>query len=135
MSARTWLARHAQTLVGSLGRIVQQPLATLMTTAVIAIAMAAPSLKAEVANRLAAPWSVIDNCSQGVAVAGWTLMATSEWVACSFLDPKAGTKESPLTAAGFHHSTVSLSWFGRAGSGRSVLTFPNVAAGPDRKAA
>jgi cell division transport system permease protein len=44
MSARTWLARHAQTLVGSLGRIVQQPLATLMTIAVIAIALALPLL-------------------------------------------------------------------------------------------
>ena len=34
--ARTWLARHAQTLVGSLGRIVQNPIATTMTMAVIA---------------------------------------------------------------------------------------------------
>jgi cell division transport system permease protein len=42
MSAQTWFARHAQTLVGSLGRIVQQPLATLMTTAVIAVALALP---------------------------------------------------------------------------------------------
>ena len=42
MSARTWLARHAQTLVGSLGRLVQQPVASLMTMAVIAIALALP---------------------------------------------------------------------------------------------
>jgi len=42
VSAQTWAARHAQTLVGSLGRIVQQPLATLMTTAVIAVALALP---------------------------------------------------------------------------------------------
>ena len=39
---QAWLARHAQTLVGSLGRIVQQPLATLMTMAVIAVALALP---------------------------------------------------------------------------------------------
>ena len=39
---QTWLARHAQTLVGSLGRIVRYPLATLMTMAVIAVALALP---------------------------------------------------------------------------------------------
>jgi cell division transport system permease protein len=41
-AVNTWLARHAQTLVGSLGRIVQYPLATLMTVAVIAVALALP---------------------------------------------------------------------------------------------
>lgn len=39
---KTWLARHAQTLVGSLGRIVQNPLATVMTMAVIAVGLALP---------------------------------------------------------------------------------------------
>jgi cell division transport system permease protein len=39
---QTWLARHAQTLVGSLGRMTQHPLATLMTMAVIAVALALP---------------------------------------------------------------------------------------------
>ncbi len=38
----TWLGRHAQTLMGSLGRIVEQPMATLMTVAVIALALALP---------------------------------------------------------------------------------------------
>jgi cell division transport system permease protein len=38
----TWLARHAQTLLGSLGRIAQHPLATAMTMAVIAVALALP---------------------------------------------------------------------------------------------
>ena len=37
-----WLARHAQTLLGSLGRIVRYPLATLMTIGVIAVALALP---------------------------------------------------------------------------------------------
>jgi len=41
-AAQTWLARHAQTLVGSLGRIVQHPLATAMTVGVIAVALALP---------------------------------------------------------------------------------------------
>jgi cell division transport system permease protein len=41
-AVKTWLARHAQTLVGSLGRIAQQPLATFMTMAVIALALALP---------------------------------------------------------------------------------------------
>lgn len=39
---RAYLARHAQVLLGSLGRLVQQPLASLMTMAVIAIALALP---------------------------------------------------------------------------------------------
>jgi cell division transport system permease protein len=39
---RAWFARHAQTLVGSLGRIVQQPIATGMTMAVVALALALP---------------------------------------------------------------------------------------------
>lgn len=38
----TWLSRHAQTLMGSLGRIVQHPLATGMTMSVIALALALP---------------------------------------------------------------------------------------------
>ena len=42
MSTRTWLARHAQTLLGSLGRIAQQPVAAFMTMAVIALALALP---------------------------------------------------------------------------------------------
>jgi cell division transport system permease protein len=41
-AVQTWLARHAQTLVGSLGRIVQHPLATVMTVGVIAVALALP---------------------------------------------------------------------------------------------
>jgi cell division transport system permease protein len=41
-AVKTWLARHAQTLMGSLGRIVQHPLATMMTVAVIAVALALP---------------------------------------------------------------------------------------------
>jgi cell division transport system permease protein len=39
---KTWLSRHAQTLMGSLGRIVQHPLATSMTMSVIALALALP---------------------------------------------------------------------------------------------
>lgn len=43
MNTKTWFARHAQTLVGSLGHIVQQPLGSVMTMAVIAIALALPA--------------------------------------------------------------------------------------------
>ncbi len=39
---RAWFARHAQTLVGSLGRIAQYPLGALLTMAVIAVALALP---------------------------------------------------------------------------------------------
>lgn len=44
MNVRAYFARHAQTLVGSLGRIVGQPFATLMTMGVVAIALALPLL-------------------------------------------------------------------------------------------
>jgi cell division transport system permease protein len=40
----TWLARHAQTLIGSLGRMIEFPVATLMTISVIAVALALPLL-------------------------------------------------------------------------------------------
>jgi cell division transport system permease protein len=42
-AASTWLERHAQTLVGSLGRIARQPFATLLTIIVIGIALAMPA--------------------------------------------------------------------------------------------
>jgi cell division transport system permease protein len=44
MSLNTYAARHAQTLIGSLGRIVQHPLSTLMTMGVIGVALALPLL-------------------------------------------------------------------------------------------
>ena len=39
---QAYFARHAQTLVGSLGRIVNHPFATLMTMGVVAVALALP---------------------------------------------------------------------------------------------
>ena len=42
MSIRAYFSRHAQVLIGSLGRIVQQPFAALMTMGVIAVALALP---------------------------------------------------------------------------------------------
>ncbi len=39
----TWLERHAQSLVGSLGRLARQPFATALTIAVIGIALALPA--------------------------------------------------------------------------------------------
>jgi cell division transport system permease protein len=44
VNIRAYFARHAQTLVGSLGRILHQPIATLMTMGVIAVALALPLL-------------------------------------------------------------------------------------------
>lgn len=40
---RSWLRLHAQTLLGSLGRLAEQRLASLMTMAVIGIALALPA--------------------------------------------------------------------------------------------
>jgi len=42
LSINAYFARHAQVLVGSLGRVVHQPFATLMTMGVIAVALALP---------------------------------------------------------------------------------------------
>ncbi len=42
MKIRAYFARHAQTLIGSLGRIVHHPFATLMTMGVVAVALALP---------------------------------------------------------------------------------------------
>ena len=42
MSINAYFSRHAQVLIGSLGRIVHQPFATLMTMGVIAVALALP---------------------------------------------------------------------------------------------
>jgi cell division transport system permease protein len=44
MKLEAWLARHAQTLVGSLGRIVQHPVGAVSTMAVIGVALALPLL-------------------------------------------------------------------------------------------
>jgi cell division transport system permease protein len=44
VNVKAYFARHAQTLVGSLGRIVNQPFATLMTMGVVAVALALPLL-------------------------------------------------------------------------------------------
>src|SRR5512138_3974425 len=40
---KQWLERHAQTMVGSLGRLWQQPFAALLTVIVIGIALALPA--------------------------------------------------------------------------------------------
>jgi cell division transport system permease protein len=40
---KQWFERHAQTLVGSIGRLWQQPFATLLTVLVIGIALALPA--------------------------------------------------------------------------------------------
>ena len=42
MNIRAYFSRHAQVLIGSLGRIVQHPFAALMTMGVIAVALALP---------------------------------------------------------------------------------------------
>jgi cell division transport system permease protein len=44
VNAQSWFERHAQTLLGSLGRLVKTPVASLMTMAVIAIAIVLPVL-------------------------------------------------------------------------------------------
>lgn len=43
LSPRTWLLRHSQVALASLGRLARNPLASLMTAAVIGIALALPA--------------------------------------------------------------------------------------------
>ncbi len=58
-SLTVYFSRHAQTLIGSLGRLVHHPLATLFTIAVIGIAMALPvSLQLLVTNARVATGSL-----------------------------------------------------------------------------
>lgn len=59
----TWLERHAQSLVGSLGRLARQPFATALTVVVIAIALALP----------AALWLVVRNAGTVTAGLGETV--------------------------------------------------------------
>lgn len=40
---KAWFSRHLQTLIGSLGRLSQQPMATLLTVLVMGIALALPA--------------------------------------------------------------------------------------------
>lgn len=40
---RTWLLRHASTFVGSLGRLLRQPIASFLTVLVIAVTLALPA--------------------------------------------------------------------------------------------
>ena len=79
---RAWLARHAQTLVGSLGRILQQPVATGMTMAVVALALALPLFL-------------------GVLLQN-TRSATAHWNQAFdlsvYLDPKAGIERAKALA-------------------------------------
>jgi cell division transport system permease protein len=54
VNIEAYFARHAQTLVGSLGRIVNQPFATLMTMGVVAVALALPLLLSLLLSNLSA---------------------------------------------------------------------------------
>lgn len=57
-SVRVYVSRHAQTLVGSLGRLMREPFATLFTITVIGIALALPvGLELLVTNARAATGS------------------------------------------------------------------------------
>ena len=56
---KTWLLRHASTLVGSLGRLARQPVASLLTVLVIAVTLALPAslhLVIKNARSLSAGW-------------------------------------------------------------------------------
>ena len=57
----TWLIRHLQALLGALGRMVRQPLATLLTVLVIALALALPAgLWVVVSNAAAATGGIAE---------------------------------------------------------------------------
>lgn len=88
LSPRTWLTRHAQVALDSLGRLYRNPLATLMTAAVIGIALAMPAslyLLLNNMDRLGGSWdgqaslSVFLNDTVPVAAAGKLARRVRGW--------------------------------------------------------
>jgi cell division transport system permease protein len=66
MSMGTYFSRHAQVLIGSLGRLAHQPVAALMTMGVIAVALALPlflSLLLQNARSATGNWNEAYNLS------------------------------------------------------------------------
>ena len=66
MSMGTYFSRHAQVLIGSLGRLAHQPIAALMTMGVIAVALALPlflSLLLQNARSATGNWNEAYNLS------------------------------------------------------------------------
>lgn len=105
LSPRTWLTRHAQVALDSLGRLYRNPLATLMTAAVIGIALAMPAYLYLLLNnmdRLSGAWdgqaglSVFLKDTVPVAAAGKLASQVRDWpeiAAVTLVTPEQALEE------------------------------------------
>lgn len=83
-SPSTWAARHLQSGLGALGRLVRQPLATLLTITVIALALALPAgLWLFVTNARAATGGVAEAVEVAVYLKADVPLAKAEQLAVS----------------------------------------------------
>ena len=82
MGLASYGTRHAQALLGSLGRLVRNPLATLLTVLVIALALALPlGLRVLIANAAAATGGLANAVDVSVYFKTDTPLATAEQLA------------------------------------------------------
>ena len=93
-----WLERHAQALLGSLGRLARQPLATLLTVIVIGIALALPAaLYLTVANLRVVTTGLDDT----VQLSAYLRMGTTEAEAkkaAAAMEATAGIEQAVLVS-------------------------------------
>ncbi len=98
-SPSTWAARHLQASLGALGRLVRQPLATLLTLIVIALALALPAgLWLFVANAQAAAGGVAESVEVTVYLKNDVPLAKAQQLAGNARD-RAGVASVRLTSA------------------------------------
>ncbi|NGP53434.1 permease-like cell division protein FtsX [Thioalkalivibrio sp. XN8] len=108
---RSWTRLHAQTLVGSLGRLARQPLGTAMTIAVIGIALALPVSLYLLVDNLQ---GVSGHWEEGIEVSLYLEPGQPLAQARSMADEIAGWEE--VGATGLVSAEAALEEF-RAGSG------------------
>ena len=96
-SPSTWAARHLQAFLGALGRLSRQPLSTLLTLVVIALALALPAgLWLFVANARAAAGGVAEAVDVTVYLKADVPLAKAQQLASS----ARGSSLAPQFSAG-----------------------------------
>ncbi|MCP5327185.1 MAG: permease-like cell division protein FtsX [Steroidobacteraceae bacterium] len=95
----TWLIRHLQALLGALGRMVRQPLATLLTVLVIALALALPAgLWVVVSNAAAATGGIAEAIEVTVYLKNDVALARAQQLADNARE-RTGVEQVTLTTA------------------------------------
>jgi cell division transport system permease protein len=134
-----FLARHARMFVGSIGRLARQPLATLMTVAVIAIALALPAaLQLFVANgrTLSGHWD--DAIEVSIYLEGTVTAERARELARSLEDDPAVAEVALITAEEALAEFRAHSGFGEALEALPDNPLPNLLVAlpaPDRNSA